>query len=161
MKYRDLNVALLAAGHILACVWLLWYLMPRPEGHEIVIEGIPVWKLFGGTRASDSAVVVNGLTLGCGVAAVAANYSCPKQFDDGVVSRITYFKMTTLEAALGLADPTPVLLAIEQGGEVKYWSSGEKLRKHFFIGGSLIPLCLFGISFLWLKRKLKTLRLVP
>lgn len=32
----------------------------RLEGNEIVIEGIPVWQLFGGTRTGDSVVVVNG-----------------------------------------------------------------------------------------------------
>ena len=155
MKHRGVRIALLAAMHVLACAWLLWYLMPRPEGHEKVIEGLPVWNVFG-TRSKDSSVLVNGLSFGCHATSVGAKYSCPKQFDDGTVARVTYFEMTTLDSALNIADRPLVLLKIEQAGHLKYSKSYDDLRERYFIGGTLIPLCLFGISFIWLKNKFIT-----
>lgn len=154
MKHQNLRIALLAVLHILACVWLLWHLMPRPEGNEIVVEGIPVSKLFSSSRSTDAGVVVNGLTLGCGASAVAGSYSCVKQFDDGIVARVTYFKMTTVQVLLGFTDPALILLKIEQSGHIKYSKNYDDLREQYFVSGTLIPIFLFGISFLWLKKKL-------
>ena len=69
------------------------------------------------------------------------------------MSRVTYFEMTTLEAVMGLVDSPLVMLKIEQAGHIKYSKNYDDLREQYFVSGTLIPLCLFGISFIWLKKK--------
>ena len=90
--------------------------------------------------------------LGCAAHAVAFSYSCPKSFEDGQTAIVTYFEMRTVEARLGLAEPTQVLLSIEQGGSLVYRRSPEDIKAQFLRTGLLVPLSVFGIAFLLFAR---------
>ena len=144
----SLALTALAIAHAVGLALLVWWLMPHPHQVARSVTGTPELVNYGSARTGDSAIRIAGMTFGCSVSAVDSTFSCPKSFADGVPARATYFEMRTLEARLGLVDPPLVLLRIEQRGQVVYEKSEDAMQSQFIRTGLLIPVCVFGASFL-------------
>lgn len=151
-------LAILAAAHLVGFAILVGWVMPRPEQGARSVSGVPELLHYGSARTTDTAIRVAGVTPGCSVSAVGASFSCPKTFADGVPARVTYFQMPTLESQLGLVDDPLILLRIEQRGEVVYDKSVQAIRSQYFRIGLLVPICLFGASFLVCARRLRRVK---
>ena len=103
-------------------------------------------------KTEDYAVVVNGLILGCSTSSIGQiAYACPNTFYKNVSGKITYFAMETLESKLGIVDPYPVLLEIEQFGNKTYSKNYAELRRGYFLGGHITLICIFGLLFVSIR----------
>lgn len=152
MKKPNIKILILAIFHVIFFFASLWYLRPAPEGNEKIVYGVPIYRVLSSPKSVDHAVVVNGLMLGCSTSSIGQiAYSCPNTFYKNVSGKITYFAMETLESKLGIVDPYPVLLEIEQSGDKTYSINYAELRRGYFLGGNITLICIFGLLFVSIR----------
>lgn len=137
---------LLAAAHVAACLLYLWAFYPRPTTDNLqVLEGIPViYK--GGGRLSSTSFIVGDTLMSCSPSALGPRNSCRTNFLPTGPVKATYFRMPTVFSILGGNQGTPILIKLEQKGELILSTTADDLSSRYQ-WNSLVEIMVFVASF--------------
>lgn len=145
------RILCLGAAHVLACSLFLWAYYPRPEGRELVVEGIPSEFKSCGSKSCDTGIRMGGVILSCSVDPLGISYSCAQFYATDISAKAVYFSMPTFLSSIGISNPTAVLLRFEQGGRLIREYEHGRIVSSYFIGAAL-PVLIFIISFLQFRK---------
>jgi hypothetical protein len=137
---------LLAAAHVVVCVFYLWAFYPRPTSDNLqVIEGVPV-LYKGGGRLSSTSFKVGEILMSCRPSALGPTNSCRTNFLPTKQVKATYFRMPTVFSILGGGQGTAILTKLEQKNELILLNTEDDLSSSYQ-WGSVVEIMLFVLSY--------------